>query len=292
MTKIAYADETWNPFAGCSQCSPGCAHCYAARAACGRFLKDHPLYKGLAVNNTWTGEVRLCTDIGRTDILDKPLHWKKPRTIFLGNMGDLFYPKVPFEFIDKIMAVIWELNCREIWHNLLILTKRPKRMLDYHNSRPWPRVAAIIKSKFGRNWAGGRLAYPEHLYLGATICNQAEADEKIPILLQIPAAKRWLSIEPMLGPVDFEKFIWKENRNSTSALYGMRVEPTQLIDWVVLGCESGPKRRPCDIDWMIDVVEQCKAAGVKCFVKQVNINGRVSHNMDEWPEKLRVREKI
>ena len=287
MTKIEYADETYNPFAGCSPCSPGCACCYAARAACGRFLKDHPLYEGLAVNNAWTGEVRLCTDIGREDILEKPLHWKQPRTIFVGNVGDLFHPKVPFEFVERIWDVFFEAP----QHKYLVLTKRPHLMWQFWE---WMRTIRYRRSDYPNVWPG------------TTICNQAEADEKIPILLQIPAAKRWLSIEPILGPIDFGHII------SEPQLYGFACDcnaagvdfvgdkfperrgrggPKDLndpgwdtcctkcgcsdnrmnIDQVVLGCESGPNRRPCDIDWMIDVVEQCEAVGLPVFVKQVSL---------------------
>lgn len=288
-TKIEYADETWNPFAGCLPCSPGCDNCYAARAACGRFLEGHPLYEDLAVNGKWTGEIRTCLDIDRQDILEKPLRWKKPRTIFVGNMGDLFHPKVPFEFIDKVLEMGWKAP----QHTYLLLTKRIERALEYVNRHIYrePR---------------------QNTYWGATICNQAEADEKIPTLLQIPAAKRWLSIEPMLGPVDIKKYVWlrqkcigKKGCGFTGASYefnntkkeGAYKCPqcgknhsylvTDSIDWVVVGCESGPNRRPCKVEWMIEVVEQCKAAGVKVFVKQVNINGKVSHDTNEWPEKLR-----
>lgn len=260
MTKIEYADETWNPFAGCSPCSEGCDNCYAARAACGRWLKQHSLYKGLAVNNKWTGEVRLCTDIGREDILDKPLHWKEPRTIFVGNMGDLFHKKVPLEFVNKVALVM--ARCPQ--HTFLVLTKRPEIALEH--TRNWQKQS------------GYPALFSDNVYLGVTICNRPER-KKAEILRLIPAARKWWSVEPLLehlGELDLRG-----------------------VDQVVLGCESGPNRRPCKIEWMIDIVNQCKAAGVKVFVKQVNINGKVSHDKgkvshdkDEWPEELRIRERI
>jgi len=248
-TKIEYADETLNPFAGCSPCSPGCENCYAAKAASGRFLKDKPLYKGLAKGGKWTGEVRTCFDIGRPDILEKPLHWKKPRRIFWGNMGDMFHPKVPFGFIDKMFSVMLTVD----WHKHLILTKRPERMLEFRQrANDWGNEYDLLQ-----------------VYHGVTICNRQER-KNAEYLKLTPAAHKWWSIEPLLenlGYLDLEG-----------------------VDWVVLGCESGPNRRPCKLEWMIDIVRQCKSAGVSVFVKQVNINGRVSHDMSEWPEELRVRE--
>lgn len=311
MTKIEYADETLNPVAGCSPCSPGCDNCYAARAACGRFLKDHPLYKGLAVNNKWTGEVRTCFDIGRQGILEKPLHWKQPRTIFVGNMGDLFHPKINIGFLTHVFDVIEQ--CPQ--HKFLILTKRPEQALK------------MMWGKHGEGWRYfGDGGFHKNLWFGTTICNQAEADEKIPILLQMPAAKRWLSIEPTLEGMEIEiingkkpkiwncmRCGWKGHdekltggnisincpecnaRNTLGAKHKNELKAIEYypkIDWVVIGCESGPNRRPCHLKWMIDVVQQCQAAGVRVFVKQVDIVGTVSHNPDEWPEKLRVRETI
>ena len=185
--------------------------------------------------------------------LDIPLHWKKPRVIFPVSMGDLFHPGVPFEFIDRMVSVMTSFP----QHKYLILTKRPERMAEYQ----WI------------DWVDGSYDM-SHIHLGATICNQAEQNKNAPILSATPPARKWHSYEPLLGPIDI--------------LSGADLLP----DYVVLGCESGPKRRPCKLEWMIDVVEQCQAVSIPVFVKQVNINGRVSHNMAEWPEKLRVRDEV
>ena len=272
-TKIEYADETLNPFAGCSPCSPGCENCYAAEIASGRFLKDHPLYKGLAVNGKWTGEVRTCFDIDRPDILDLPLRWKKPKVIFWGNMGDMFHPRMEIGFLTHLFDVIKQ--CPQYKH--LILTKRPKQALK------------MMWGKQGSGWSYfGKGDFHKSIHFGATICNQDEADSLIPILLRIPAAHRWLSVEPMLGPVD----LWKADYPTPDGC-GKQGAVTSWpggVDRVVIGCESGPKRRPCKIEDMINLVNQCKAAGVPVFVKQVNINGRVSHDMSEWPEEVRIRQ--
>jgi protein gp37 len=184
----------------------------------------------------WSGDVAL-----RYDQLDKPLHWPKPRKIFVCSMSDLFHPKVPFEFIDKIWDIINV--CRQ--HTFQILTKRPEQVIEY--------VKRIEAFRFHSN-----------IWLGTSISTQKEADKKIPILLQIPAAVRFLSIEPMLEGID--------------------IVPS--LDWVIVGCESGPKRRPCKIEWVQSIVEQCKAANVPCFVKQINIDGKVVKMPKAYPQEL------
>jgi len=302
-TKIPFGEYVWNPFAGCSPCSPGCSHCYAARLASGR-LKNRPLYKGLAKNGKWTGEVRI--DENKIKVIGG-----KPKTILVGFMGDLFHPKVPFEFIDKVFAV--SALCPQ--HTFLMLTKRVDRLKEYseyiNDDGQDTRTRIAIKLS-NSHIAGYHYAYFDmkllplpNIHLGVTICNQKEADEKIPIPLQIPAAKRWISIEPMLGPIKFVEdrlFCQREPEEDSPVacipcpcgkhwengmLQGVRIG---CFDYVVLGCESGPKRRLCKLERIIDIVRQCKAAGVGCFVKQVEINGKVSRNPDEWPQELRVQE--
>jgi len=166
-----------------------------------------------------------------------PLKWRKPRRIFVCSMSDLFHPKVPFAFVDKVMFTIYK--SYDMGHTFQILTKRAKRMLKYfltNSVNLLPRV-----------------------HLGVSISNQTEADEKIPILLQIPAAVQWLSIEPMLGPIDLL------NCNGVMAfgrIYGA------WIDGVVVGGESGPGARPMHPDWVRSIRDQCVAADVPFFFKQ------------------------
>ena len=233
--------------------------------------------------------------------LEQPLHWKKPQTIFVGSQTDLFHEKVPFEYVHKI----FDITQKAYQHQYLFLTKRPDRM------------KLFIKECAQHNKSGDRIkksgiryhsdfAWPHsNVSLGLTICNQQEADEKIPILLQTPAAKRWLSIEPMLEEIDIEKWLWVDrNTDNDLDVYG------QLIDWVVVGCESGPHARQCLLANIESIVDQCDAAGVRMFVKQVNLpkefgmeltcksfdaaskayGFRVSHNPAEWPEKLQRRQ--
>lgn len=248
-TKIEWADCVWNPIIGCSKCSPGCLNCYAERMAKRlywmgmSYLPTHPEY--MKFENGWQdGHIELCEHR-----LDQPLHWRKPCRIFVCSMSDLFHPKVPFEFIYRVLN---EGILAAPHHTYLILTKRVKRMAKFIGDGLWSR----------------------NIHLGVSISNQAEADEKIPILLQIPAAVRFLSIEPMLGAIDINKdyydgFWWGD-----------------LLRWVVVGCESGPKHRPCKIEWVQSIVDQCKAAGVACFVKQINVNGKVIKMPKGFPQEL------
>jgi protein gp37 len=197
-------------------------------------------------------------------------------------MSDLFHPEVPFEFIDEVLSVC--AVCRQ--HTFLVLTKRlDKANIAFRAPSTRERISqrvleldlgyAVIDPRTDNGWP------LPNLWLGVSVCNQEEADEKIPILLEIPAAKRFLSIEPMLGPIDFYTGY---NRDGSLCSW------LDVIDWATIGCESGAKRRPCDIENVRSVVQQCQAASVPCFVKQLSINGKVSHDMSEWPEDLRVRE--
>jgi protein gp37 len=128
-----------------------------------------------------------------------------------------------------------------------------------------------------------------NLHLGATCENQEMADKRIPILLQIPAAVRFVSVEPMLSSMKLESFLLPQFEHITGLYLGKA--PTHIKpDWVIIGCESGPKRRECKIEWIEDLANQCKTAGVAVFIKQIPINGRVSKKMSEWPEDLQVRE--
>jgi len=182
-SKIDYVDEGWPVVTGCTHCAAGCQHCYAARLASTR-LKHHPHYKGLAVNGRWTGEVR-CNE----EVLEKPLHWRKPRRVLVPLSGDLFHETVPFEFVDKVFAVMQ--NAKQ--HTFLVLTKRAERMAEYLEE-------LCRKSK---TWTV-RFDLPLcNVWLGVSISNQDDADRLIPPLLECPAAKRFVSFEPALEDVDF-----------------------------------------------------------------------------------------
>lgn len=249
QTKIEWADKTWSPITGCTKISEACEHCYAERMSkrlagrCG-YDKDEPFKVTL-----------------HRDKYNEPIHWRKPSRIFVCSMGDLFHEKVSFRSI----ALIFEMMHSAKHHTYMILTKRPERMAEF--------VAWFT----GPEWRG---AWPDeyhHVMLGVTCENQARADERIPILLQTPAAVRFVSVEPMLGPVDLTKIPWIEDpivpgdrRNALFEIWDpafpMRLTRHKL-DWVICGGESGPGARPCHPDWARSLRDQCQESGTAFFFK-------------------------
>ncbi len=235
-TRIEWAEAVWNPVTGCTPISEGCKNCYAQRMAkrlagrCG-YPADEPFRVTL-----------------HSDRLDEPLKWKKPRRVFVCSMGDLFHEDVPDAWIDQL---IWEMGHMLQKHTFLILTKRPERMRDW-----------FIKA-YAEN-----LPYP-NLWLGVTAENQQRADERIPILLQIPAAVRFVSVEPMLGPVDLSLSDGVDLSMSVGT--GLKPGKSYLInslDWVICGGETGSRARPMHPDWVRSLRDQCVNAGVSFFFKQ------------------------
>jgi protein gp37 len=268
-SKIPYLKETWQMMGGCSPCSPGCLHCWACRQASGR-LKNHPLYEGLTKNGKWTGEIRLCTDIGRADLLEKPLHWKEPRIIGVQFMGDLFL--APFEVIDKVLNV-FSLCPR---HTGLILTKRASKMLEYFvEYKAWS-----LRSNSGKPLP--------NVHLGVSISTQKEADEKIPILLQIPAAHRFVSIEPMLEEIDLISVPAGDVPGFAQS------HLSEYLHSIVIGAESkgGNCGRPCDINAVRRLVQQCDAAGVPVHIKQLHIDGKLVKKIEQFPKDLQRQAEI
>ncbi len=250
-TKIPYLQFSWNPLAmRCTPCSPGCANCWH-----------------LAMENRFCYVGSAAPGLREKELL-APLHHKKPARIGVQFMGDLFHEDVPDTMISEVFSIITLANR----HTFLMLTKRPERAADY-----------------ATRWAVAHDTdhLVSNLWLGVTVCNQSEADAKAVELLQIPAAVRWLSIEPMLEGIEVEG----PHLSLLRDLGRPGAKPVQRgIDWVVVGCESGPHRRPCNIEWVRAVVEQCKAAQVPCFVKQLDIEGKVVDDPAQFPEDLRIRE--
>jgi len=308
MTKIPWTQETWNPVVGCTKIAEGCKNCYAERMA----LRLACIYPTSAYREVvswkpmpghWNGNV-VCRD----DALEIPPHWRKPRKIFVCSMSDLFHPKVPFEFIDKVMAVI--ALCPQ--HTFQILTKRPGRMAEYFGecnhlgcglgdriSNGIANSANVPPTEIRKNWP------LPNLWLGTSISNQADADKNIPILLQIPAAVRFVSLEPMLERInirEYEEEEWRcdgcgefyshfQDYTCNHCGYAERhSEYRNQLDWVIIGCESGPKARLCSIGDIRNAVRQCKEAGVPVFVKQIPIDGKCSKDPKEWPKDLRVQD--
>lgn len=245
-TKIPWSDENWPVVTGCTPTSEGCTNCYGARMAATR-LRDHPRYEGLAVMHNgkprWTGKVNL-----NYDVLDQPLHFRKPRMIFVASMGDLFHPSVPEDFIWRVIDIAYTAQ----QHLFQILTKRPERMLDVLTRSAW--------------WNNDT---PGNIWLGTSIENQATADERIPWLLQAPAAVRFVSCEPLLAGIRIGQYL----EPGWSSKFGMH----DGLNWVIAGSESGPGARPMDEDWVRDLRDQCQAANVKFFYKQKMVGGHRVH---------------
>lgn len=301
---IEWTDATWNPIRGCSRVSEGCVNCYAEGIAA-RFSGPGQPYEGLAKRMgkepRWTGKVSFIEGA-----LTAPLHWKSPKKIFVNSMSDLFHEKVPDEWIDRIFAVM--ALCPQ--HTFQILTKRADRMRAYvsavpegEENRGWlpgagpmirvdhairgPLFDKLVDEEFkliedqwsicsdgidGRHWP---LA---NVWLGVSVEDQATADERIPLLLQTPAAIRFVSYEPALGPVDFTNIGGGEvteaggqikmQAHGTDVLtpYNRILRPQ--LDWIICGGESGNKARPMNPQWARDVRDQCAAASVAFFFKQ------------------------
>lgn len=314
MTKIEWTNDTWNPVVGCSVTSPGCTNCYAMRMAARLEAMGQPIYQGLTKQTkagaVWTGKVEM-SNWGQ---VIKPLSWKKPRRIFVNSMSDLFHEALPDEAIDTVFAVM----ALAPQHTFQVLTKRADRMRAYMrglderhtldgNMQLSPK-AAILSALVarGHNLTIEQISAPApwplpNVWLGVSVEDQTRADERIPYLLQTPAAVRFLSCEPLLGPVNLSRIPFP------NGLVECNGGQLPALDWVIVGGESGPGARIFDIQWARDIIEQCKAAGVACFVKQIGPKPTMPHangcnvttvvmrdrkggDMAEWPEDLRIRE--
>ena len=234
-TGIQWTDATWNPVTGCSRVSPGCDHCYA---------------EALAKRLKAMGNSRYINGFQVTlhpDLLDLPLRWKKPRLIFVNSMSDLFHPKVPEDFV----RCIFDTMVLAHWHRFQVLSKRPQRMAALASRLPWPPNV----------WQGVSIESASYLW-------------RIQYLLRVPASVRFLSLEPLLGPLPNI--------------------PLTGIGWVIVGGESGPHHRPCDPTWVRDIRDQCIQAKVPFFFKQwggrtPKAGGRVldGRTWDEMPQEER-----
>lgn len=316
-TSIEWTDFNWNFLRGCSRVSEGCRNCYAEGVAA-RFSgfsengKQLP-YFGLAemVNGKprWTGEISY-----HEDILLQPLRWTKPRKIFVNSMADLFHEKVTDEMLDKAFAVM----ALTPWHVYQILTKRPQRMRDYMNDPDTPiRIAdQMIEITCGTKWETDmrawtgllqdeetndsaiplRVKWPlPNVWAGVSVEDQKTADERIPLLLDTPAAIMWISAEPLLGPIDLHpkaspgyamlsRFYSPEgfDESGSQPVHDRQEKYFPRLDWIVVGGESGPRARPCNVEWVRSIVSQCKAADVPVFVKQLGTKPVDSTHKDIW----------
>lgn len=276
MSKIQWTDKTWNPVTGCSKVSAGCQNCYAERMA--------KRLQAMGNKKYFSGFLPTM----HKDSLEIPYNWKKSRMIFVCSMSDLFHEDVLYEFISSVWDTMFDCGAVTPRHIFQVLTKRPKRMLAFTKAM---------------NNEGRRTDY-NNVWLGVTAENQAMADERIPLLLQTPAAVRFVSFEPLLEHV--EPLIigcpecGKPPRDVIAPTYTfcqhchneIKTSNCGLIDWVIIGCESGASRRPCKLEWVRGLVDQCRNAQIPVFVKQLDIDGKVVKDWDDplFPEDLKIRE--
>ncbi len=275
-SQIEWTEATWSPVIGCTKVSQGCKNCYAEREVETRWSKNpRSIWYGRAFSDV------LCRPEAVSGA-GSPLTWKRPRRIFVCPRADLFHEAVPLEFIDDVFRIM----ALAPQHTFQVLTKRPQRMLEYLGSQPPWRAHTTAKE---------HIAYrvpASNIWLGVSVENQETADERIPLLLQTPAAVRWLSMEPLLEPVRLNLATPCDRQCSEfqhAECPGNPGEPCRMqwaIDWVVVGGESGPKARPFDVAWARSIIAQCKAAGVPVFMKQLgsNIGWNGMQNADNrWP---------
>lgn len=286
-TAIEWTDATWNPVTGCTKVSEGCLNCYIERTP--PFRMAHRKFDKPGIGGA-TG-VKLYSDR-----LAMPLRWRKPRRVFVNSLSDLFHEHIPDAFIAETFAVMAMAG----QHTFQILTKRPGRMRSLlagaRSNGFMDRMATAVLARGGR----GGVEWPlRNVWLGVSVESQKWADVRIPLLLNTPAAVRWLSCEPLLGPVQLP-FVDETDHCTCyggSTIYGHEprcgMEPGPAwgnLHWVVVGGESGPGARPMEPEWAWSLRDQCVLAGVPFFFKQwggrtPKANGREldGRMWDEYP---------
>lgn len=329
-SSIEWTDATWSPTRGCTKIAAGCRNCYAETfAERWRGIKGHPYEQGFDPRTA-------------PDKLTEPLKWKKPRRIFVDSMSDLFHEAFAFEYIAAVFGIMAACADREMGHTFQVLTKRPERAIEFFNWLSMPTdkdgnaddlhrknvLHESVKFALGydhpdRPAVNVLRGWPlPNVWMGTSISTQADADKNVAVLLKIPAAVRFVSAEPLLGPIDFfcnddVRGGSKSNVLQLADISDGAPSHDRAIHWVIAGGESGPGARPCDVEWIRSIVRQCKAAGVPCFVKQLgrfpqhdlgdghgdnrirpltkavtgrSLNDRKGGDPSEWPADLRVRE--
>lgn len=242
MSEIEWTDETWNPTTGCSRVSRGCDHCYAimmARRLDGQGYGYDGATRRTKRGTDWTGVVKT-----HPDRLKAPLRWRKPRRVFVNSMSDLFHPKVPVDFVDRVFATM-ALTRK---HTFQILTKRPERMATYLDASPSALKARWRQAAQKQHGQTSDIAYPlPNVWLGTSV-EDRDALHRVDDLRPIDAAVRFLSLEPLLGELP-------------------ELDLTD-IDWVIVGGESGHSARPMRKEWVMPIRDQCQKEGVPFFFKQ------------------------
>lgn len=309
-TGIEWTDRVWNPVTGCTKVSSGCKHCYAevmAKRTFGTLYPDVEI-ETCGPQGTIT-RPRQFTDVQTHDQrLTAPLSWRKPCRVFVNSMSDLFHEDVPDAFIDRVFAVM-ALTPR---HTYQILTKRPSRMRQWAiEPARLDRLDAALLQLVGDTNVSGQCfrqqpSNPDNwplpnVWLGVSAENQETADARIQLLLETPAAVRFVSAEPLLGRIDLDR-LYSEYRFERggleqrwdSAIRGKNFNvwvdgdiECPRLDWVIVGGESGPQARPCAEEWIESIVRQCRAASVPVFVKQFGAYSVSEARAADTPEQMR-----
>jgi len=301
-SKIAWTDSTFNPWIGCAKVSAACKHCYAESDTFARRSRANGLElwgvdaaRHVTSDGYWRAPLRWNIDAEKAGVR---------RRVFCASLSDVFEDR---KDLAPTRARLWALIAATPHLDWLVLTKRPERADDlasYAALHAWDQHAVHVP------------AWPPNVWLGTTVEDQASAEERIPHLLSVPAKLRFLSMEPLLAPVDLWAFLKGSIRDKSLAALGS--PPMPGVDWVIVGGESGPHARPFDLAWARKLVRQCRAAGVAPFVKQLGArasdpeNGLVGAklvvnpdaadiismrlvdpkggDMSEWPADLQIRE--
>lgn len=303
MTGIEWTDRTWNPVTGCTKVSPGCDNCYA-EGITRRFAGSKAFPRGFDVTL-------------HPERLDAPLRWRKPARVFVNSMSDLFHDDVPYEYLARVWAVM----AATPQHTYQVLTKRHGRMRSLLSSTPFRLHVMARAAELDEPSRRSPMWPVSNVWVGVSVEDQKRADLRIPALLDTPAAVRFLSCEPLIGPVDLLGRLDHGCDEVGPAIthdgyevrtdYGTGIEHDcdhQIgIDWVIVGGESGAGARPMHLDWARALVEQCRSADVPVFVKQLgtawardkSVAGRPRYRDDpkgaDWsvtgfPNDLRVRQ--
>lgn len=263
-TKIQWTNKTWNPTTGCTKVSAGCANCYAER-----------MWKRLSRNSKHAAYGRKFTDVRMHEKrLDYPVHIRKPAMFFVDSMSDLFHEKVE----DRFIADVFKRMAACPQHTFQILTKRPRRMMEFLKQVEFVGVWVKDKGKETFHVENHPMPLP-NVWLGVSCEDQKTADERIPLLLETPAAVRFVSAEPLLGKIDLfhclnESYCCPECGDGQGFegerchCGGRYITEHPALDWVIVGGESGKKARPMHPDWARSLRDQCVAAGVPFFFKQ------------------------
>ena len=220
---IEWTDETWNPVTGCTRVSPGCDHCY--------MFALYPRLVAMGVPGYVGGPDEVQTLPER---LEAPLRWGKPRRVFVNSMSDVFHPSVPYDFVTAMFDVMLDAS-EQRGHTFQVLTKRPGRAVGWWNEN---------QERYGREWPAG-------VWIGTSVENQKYAP-RISVLARLPAPVRFVSAEPLLGPVDLRQ--WRD---------------VGAVHWVIAGGESGRSARPMALEWARELRDQCLEADVAFFLKQL-----------------------